>query len=175
MLIKAGALPVPVEIIEQRTVGPTLGAEAIEASARAAVIGLALTAVFLMPVYWLAGLLAVVALAGVLRPVSYAALLAIGATLTLPGLAGFVLAIGMAVDATVLVFERAREERLKRGRCHQAIDRGFRGALSAIVDSNVTTLLAAGPAVLAGFRAGARLRCHADRSVCSRRCSRRWC
>jgi SecD/SecF fusion protein len=141
LLIKAGALPVPVEIIEQRTVGPALGAAAIEDSARAAVIGLVLTAVFLVTVYWLAGLLAVLALA-CYSLVSYAALLAIGATLTLPGLAGFVLAIGMAVDATVLVFERAREER--KSPLPQAIDRGFRGALSAIVDSNVTTLLAAG-------------------------------
>lgn len=140
LLINAGALPVPVEIVEQRTVGPTLGADAIEASAKAAVIGLALTAIFLVAVYWLAGLVAVVALLAYAL-VSYAALLAVGATLTLPGLAGFVLAIGMAVDATVLVFERAREERVPLPR---AVDRGFRGALSAIVDSNVTTLLAAG-------------------------------
>jgi SecD/SecF fusion protein len=142
LLINAGALPVPVEIIEQRTVGPTLGADAIEASARAAVIGLALTAVFLVAVYWLAGLVAVGTLLAYAL-VSYAALLAVGATLTLPGLAGFVLAIGMAVDATVLVFERAREERAGTS-LPRAIDRGFRGALSAIVDSNVTTLLAAG-------------------------------
>ncbi|WP_173128245.1 protein translocase subunit SecD [Kibdelosporangium persicum] len=141
LLINAGALPVPVEIIEQRTVGPTLGAAAIEDSARAAVIGLALTAAFLMVVYWFAGFVAVFALL-CYALVSYAALLAIGATLTLPGLAGFVLAIGMAVDATVLVFERAREER--DSPLPKAVDKGFRGALSAIVDSNVTTLLAAG-------------------------------
>lgn len=145
LLINAGALPVPVEIIEQRTVGPTLGAAAIEDSARAAVIGIALTALFLVAVYWLAGLVAVVALIGY-AAVAYAALLAIGATLTLPGLAGFVLAIGMAVDATVLVFERAREEHAARPgtTLPRAVDRGFGGALSAIVDSNVTTLLAAG-------------------------------
>ncbi|WP_168211476.1 protein translocase subunit SecD [Actinosynnema sp. ALI-1.44] len=141
LLINAGALPVPVEIIEQRTVGPTLGAAAIEDSARAAVIGLALTAAFLLVVYWFAGFVAVLALA-CYALVSYAALLAIGATLTLPGLAGFVLAIGMAVDATVLVFERAREER--GSPLPRAIEKGFKGALSAIVDSNVTTLLAAG-------------------------------
>ncbi|WP_163511503.1 protein translocase subunit SecD [Fodinicola acaciae] len=144
LLINAGALPLPVQIVEQRTIGPTLGAEAIDASAQAAVIGLALTAIFLIVVYWAAGAIAVVSLLGY-AAVSYAALLAIGATLTLPGLAGFVLAIGMAVDATVLVFERAREERLLRGvALHAAIDRGFRGAMSAIIDSNVTTLLAAG-------------------------------
>ncbi|RZS43527.1 protein translocase subunit secF /protein translocase subunit secD [Herbihabitans rhizosphaerae] len=142
LLINAGALPVPVETIEQRTVGPTLGAAAIEDSARAAIIGIALTALFLVAVYWLAGFVALIALAAYAL-VSYAALLAIGATLTLPGLAGFVLAIGMAVDATVLVFERAREER-RGGSLPRAVDRGFRGALSAIIDSNVTTLLAAG-------------------------------
>ncbi|WP_410605198.1 protein translocase subunit SecD [Amycolatopsis sp. lyj-90] len=145
LLINAGALPTPVEIIEQRTVGPTLGAAAIDASARAAVIGLGLTALFLLAVYRLAGLIAVGALVAY-AAVSYGALLAIGATLTLPGLAGFVLAIGMAVDATVLVFERAREEHsVKRGgSLPRSVSRGFSGALSAIVDSNVTTLLAAG-------------------------------
>ncbi len=141
LLISAGALPVPVEIVEQRTVGPTLGEEAIDTSARAAVIGLVLIALFLIAVYRLAGLVSVFALAAY-AGVSYAALLAIGATLTLPGLAGFVLAIGMAVDATVLAFERAREE--YSGSLPRAADQGFRGALSAIVDSNVTTLLAAG-------------------------------
>ncbi|GAA5114011.1 protein translocase subunit SecD [Haloechinothrix salitolerans] len=144
LLINAGALPVPVEIIEQRTIGPTLGAAAIDASAWAAGIGLALTALFLMAVYRLAGLLSVLALLAY-AGVSYAALLALGATLTLPGLAGFVLAIGMAVDATVLVFERTREEHTAKpgGRLPRAVEKGFRGALSAIVDSNVTTLLAA--------------------------------
>ena len=141
LLISAGALPVPVDVVEQRTVGPTLGPAAIEASAEAAVIGLALTALFLLVVYWLSGAIAVLALLGY-AAISYAALLAIGATLTLPGLAGFVLAIGMAVDATVLVFERTREE-YTRG-LPRALDRGYRGALSAIIDSNVTTLLAAG-------------------------------
>ncbi|HXV91789.1 MAG TPA: protein translocase subunit SecD, partial [Pseudonocardia sp.] len=109
VLIEGGALPVPVEIIEQRTVGPTLGADAIEASATAAVIGIALTALFLLVAYRLVGLAAVIGLAGY-AVVAYAALTAVGATLTLPGLAGFVLAIGMAVDANVLVAERAREE-----------------------------------------------------------------
>lgn len=149
VLISGGALPVPVEIIEQRTVGPTLGAEAIDASARAAVIGLALTALFLIVVYRVAGFLAVIALLGY-AAVAYGALIAIGATLTLPGLAGFVLAIGMAVDATVLVFERAREERgAPPGR---AVERGYAGAWTAIIDSNVTTLIAAG--LLFGLASG---------------------
>ncbi|GAA1283313.1 protein translocase subunit SecD [Saccharothrix xinjiangensis] len=143
LVIRSGALPVPVEVVEQRTVGPTLGAEAIEASARAAVIGVALTGLFLVFAYRLAGLVAVLALVGY-AALSYAALLAIGATLTLPGLAGFVLAIGMAVDANVLVFERSREEFARRKRLPRSVDRGFRGALSAVADSNITTLLAAG-------------------------------
>ncbi|MCP3804753.1 protein translocase subunit SecD [Allokutzneria sp. A3M-2-11 16] len=146
VLIKGGALPVPVEVVEQRTVGPTLGADAIRASIEAGVIGLGLTALFLIVVYRLAGLISVIALIGY-SALSYAMLLFIGATLTLPGLAGLVLAIGMAVDSTVLVFERTREEFLGARtdqRLPKALDRGFGNALSAIVDSNITTLLAAG-------------------------------
>lgn len=143
LVIRSGALPVPVDVVEQRTVGPTLGAEAIDASARAAIIGVALTGLFLIGVYRLAGLVAVLALVAY-AAVSYAALLAIGATLTLPGLAGFVLAVGMAVDANVLVFERAREEFARRRRMPRSVDLGFRGAFSAVADSNATTLLAAG-------------------------------
>ncbi|SHN42697.1 protein translocase subunit SecD [Cryptosporangium aurantiacum] len=141
LLVKAGALPVPVETVEQRTVGPTLGAAAIRASAEAAVIGVALTVGFLLLVYRLSGLVAAVALAGY-GALSYGALTALGATLTLPGLAGFVLAIGMAIDGCVLIFERSREE-VSRG-LPAAVSGGFRHALSAIADSNVTTLLAAG-------------------------------
>ncbi|MFC8350121.1 protein translocase subunit SecD [Streptomyces sp. NPDC057280] len=145
LLINGGALPVPVEIIEQRIVGPTLGAEAITASAWAAVIGTALTSLFIIVVYRIMGFLATVALVcyGLL---SYAALAALGATLTLPGLAGFVLAIGMAVDANVLVFERAREEYAsgRRRTPRSALTSGFRRAFSAIADSNITTLIAAG-------------------------------
>lgn len=143
-LIKGGALPVPVEVIEQRTVGPTLGAEAIEASAKAAVAGVILTGLFIVFIYRVVGLMATVALASY-GLISYAALVAIGATLTLPGLAGFVLAIGMAVDANVLVFERAREEYVAESRkgLRTALERGFRFAWSAIADSNITTLLAA--------------------------------
>jgi len=141
LLIRGGALPVPVEVIEQRIVGPTLGQQAIDASTRAAIIGVAATMLFIIAVYRLVGGLAALALTAY-GLISYATLLALGATLTLPGLAGFVLAIGMAVDANVLVFERAREE--YSGNLLRAIRGGFRGAWSAIVDSNVTTLLAAG-------------------------------
>lgn len=151
-LIEGGSLPVPVEIIEQRTVGPTLGAAAIEASAEAAVIGIALTAVFLAAVYRLVGLAAVLGLCGYAL-ISYGVLTALGATLTLPGLAGFVLAIGMAVDANVLVAERAREEYAARPKkLVRATDRGYQAALPAISDSAVTTLLAA--ALLFGLASG---------------------
>lgn len=145
LLIQGGALPVPVEIVEQRTVGPTLGAAAIDASARAALIGAAATALFITVVYRLFGALAAVAL-GAYGVISYAGLVALGVTLTLPGLAGFVLAIGMAVDANVLVFERAREEHAQYpGRSlRTSLTAGFRHAWSAVADSNVTTLIAAG-------------------------------
>ncbi|MFI0354734.1 protein translocase subunit SecD [Actinomadura sp. 9N407] len=144
-LVQGGSLPVPVEIIEQRVVGPTLGDEAIEASAQAAIIGVLLTGLFIIAVYRLVGLLATISLA-CYALISYAALVAIGATLTLPGLAGFVLAIGMAIDANVLAFERAREEYAAgpgRG-VRRALATGFDKAWSAIADSNITTLLAAG-------------------------------
>ncbi|XVQ13445.1 protein translocase subunit SecD [Spirillospora sp. CA-255316] len=144
-LIQGGSLPVPVQIIEQRVVGPTLGDEAIKASAQAAIIGVLLTGLFIIAVYRLVGALAAVALA-CYALISYAALVAIGATLTLPGLAGFVLAIGMAIDANVLAFERAREEYAaapRRG-VRTALATGFDKAWSAIADSNITTLLAAG-------------------------------
>lgn len=143
-LIKGGALPVDVERIEQRVVGPTLGQAAIDASFQAALIGIAITALFILWVYRLVGLMAAIALAGYAL-IAYGMLIAIGATLTLPGLAGFVLAIGMAVDANVLVFERAREDyvdgNIKSKR--KALQSGFRNALSAIADSSVTTLIAA--------------------------------
>ncbi|WP_329525363.1 protein translocase subunit SecD [Streptomyces sp. NBC_01462] len=144
LLINGGALPVPVETVEQHTVGPTLGARAITASAWAAAIGTALTSLFIIAVYRLMGFLAVVALL-CHALISYAALAVVGATLTLPGLAGFVLAIGMAVDANVLVFERAREEYTTghRPSTRSALTAGFRNAFSAIADSNVTTLIAA--------------------------------
>jgi protein-export membrane protein SecD len=108
LLIRAGALPVPVEVVEQRTVGPTLGAAAIKASMQAAVVGAALTMLYMIAYYRLLGGLAAIALLcyGLL---SFAVLLALRSTLTLPGIAGFVLAIGMAVDANVLVFERMRK------------------------------------------------------------------
>ncbi|MFJ3785062.1 protein translocase subunit SecD [Streptomyces sp. NPDC090093] len=147
-LVQGGALPVPVTTVEQSTVGPTLGAEAIRASALAALIGLACTGLFVIAVYRLLGLLATVALL-LYGLISYAAVVALGATLTLPGLAGFVLAIGIAVDANVLVFERAREEYATLGRTagrdlRRPVTTAFGKVWSAVADSHVTTLLAAG-------------------------------
>ncbi|MBA3955564.1 MAG: protein translocase subunit SecD [Acidimicrobiia bacterium] len=142
LLIRAGALPVPVEVVEQRTVGPTLGEAAIQASVQAALIGAALTILYMIVAYRLLGALAAVGLA-VYGLLSFAVLLALDATLTLPGIAGFVLAIGMAVDANVLVFERAKEEHAAGRSPRLAATRGFARAWSAIADSNATTLLAA--------------------------------
>jgi SecD/SecF fusion protein len=150
-LVRGGSLPLDVEVVEQRTVGPTLGAAAIEASVQAAIIGIAFTALFISIVYRLVGIAASIALAAYTL-IAYGLLVAVGATLTLPGLAGFVLAIGLAIDANVLVFERAREayaEGRSRGApsdtaLRRALRTGFDKAWSAIIDSNVTTLLAAG-------------------------------
>jgi SecD/SecF fusion protein len=142
LLIRAGALPVPVEIVEQRTIGPTLGDAAVEASVQAAIIGAVLTTLYMIAYYRLLGVLAALALAAY-GALSYAVLLLIGATLTLPGIAGFVLAIGMAVDANVLVYERIKEEAALGASTRRSAQRGFERAWTAIADSNATTLLAA--------------------------------
>jgi len=144
VLIKGGALPVPVEVISRSTVGPTLGQDAIDASVEAGIIGLSLTAIFLIVVYRFVGFLAAMALVSY-GVISYGTLVALGATLTLPGLGGLLLSAGLAIDANVLVFERAREEfaASRHKRLMPALDNGFSKAFSAIADSNVTTLLAA--------------------------------
>lgn len=152
LLVRAGALPVPVEVVEQRTVGPTLGATAIEASLQAALFGGLLTIAYVIVYYRMLGLMAAVALLGY-GLISYAALLALRATLTLPGIAGLVLAIGMAVDANVLVFERGKEEFAEGRRLSSALTKGFSKAWTAIADSNATTVLAA--LILFFFAAGA--------------------
>src|SRR6478609_6596647 len=131
--------------ISDRLVGPSLGAAAIDASVEAGIIGIALTGLFIIFVYRLVGFAATIALASYAL-LAYAMLVGLGSTLTLPGLAGFVLAIGMAIDANVLVFERAREEYVAypSAGLRRALSVGFNKAWSAIIDSNVTTLLAAG-------------------------------
>lgn len=142
LLIRAGSLPVPVEVVERRTVGPTLGDAAIKASIEAAIIGGLLTMLYVIAYYRLLGVLAALALI-IYGLLSYAVLLFLGATLTLPGIAGFVLAIGMAVDANVLVFERAKEEFSAGRRLRASMMEGFQKAWTAIADSNATTVLAA--------------------------------
>ncbi|MCD6639918.1 MAG: protein translocase subunit SecD [Nocardioides sp.] len=145
VLIEGGSLPLELTLVSNRLVGPSLGAAAIDASIEAGVIGIILTGLFIIIVYRLVGLMATIALASYAL-LAYAFLLFLGATLTLPGLAGFVLAIGMAIDANVLVFERAREEyqAYPSAGLRRALAVGFNKAWTAIIDSNMTTLLAAG-------------------------------
>ncbi len=142
ILLRAGALPAPLEVVEERTVGPDLGADSIQAGQIAAVVALVLVLIFMPLYYGLFGLVADVALITNLILIM-GALSALQATLTLPGIAGIVLTIGMAVDANVLIFERIREE-VRRGKSPlAAVDNGFREAMRAIIDANVTTLIAA--------------------------------
>ncbi len=143
LLLNAGALPAKLEIAEERTVGPELGADSIAAGKKASIIGLALVALFMWLAYGLRfGTIANIALAtNIVLIVGSLSLL--GATLTLPGIAGIILTIGMAVDANVLIFERIREEtRNGRGPIN-AIDTGYRLSLAPILDANITTLIAA--------------------------------
>ena len=142
VLLRAGALPAKMTFLEERTIGPELGQDSIDAGKRAAVIGMAAVVVFMVACYGGFGVIANVAL-GVNMLLLFAALSVMGATLTLPGIAGIVLTMGMAVDANVLIFERIREE-LRTGRSPgQAVSIGFDKALSAIMDSNITGLLTA--------------------------------
>ncbi|MDC0359081.1 protein translocase subunit SecD [Oligoflexia bacterium] len=141
VVLRAGALPAPLDILEERTVGPTLGKESIEKGVRAIFLGFILVIIFMMIYYKKCGVIAVSTLAlNVLLVLG--ALSAFGATLTLPGLAGLALTIGMAVDANVIIFERIREELRNGSGRDAAVKAGFGHALTAIIDSNVTTLLA---------------------------------
>ncbi|MCU7808821.1 MAG: protein translocase subunit SecD [Candidatus Thiodiazotropha sp. (ex Semelilucina semeliformis)] len=142
LLLRAGALAAPIEIVEERTIGPSLGQESIDQGFKSVMIGLALVMVFMAVYYRVFGLVADLALA--MNLVLVVALLSLlQATLTLPGIAGIVLTVGMAVDANVLIFERIREE-IKNGSTHQAsIQAGYEKAFSTIIDANVTTLIAA--------------------------------
>jgi preprotein translocase subunit SecD len=151
LLLRAGALAAPVEIVEERTVGPSLGQENINRGIEAVLVGFLLVVVFMGVYYRVFGLVANLALACNLVLI-IAILSMLQATLTLPGIAGIVLTVGMAVDANVLIFERIREE-LRVGNTPQAsIHAGYEKALSTIADSNITTLLAA--LVLFGFGTG---------------------
>ena len=142
LVLRAGALPASMRYLEERTVGPSLGADSIRASMIASVVGLLAVIIFMMVYYRMAGVIAIFALFLNLL-ILMAALAYIQATLTLPGIAGIILTIGMAVDANILVFERIREE-LRAGKTPvSAVEAGFTKALLTIIDSNATTVIAA--------------------------------
>ena len=142
VLLRAGALPAPLNIVEERSVGPGLGADSISSGKIASIIGMLCVCVFMILIYGVFGLLANISLiANLFIIVSLLGI--IGATLTLPGIAGIVLTIGMAVDANVLVFERIKEELSKDSKALIAIKNGFDKAISTILDANITTLIAA--------------------------------
>lgn len=140
LTLRSGALPAPIEYLEERTVGPSLGQDSIRAGVRASLVGLALVVVFMLFYYRGSGVNAVVAL--LLNMIlMLAGLIVFGATLTLPGIAGIILTIGMAVDSNVLIFERIREE-LRTGKTvPSAVDLGFDRAFITIIDTHVTTII----------------------------------
>lgn len=142
LVLRAGSLPAPVTILEERTVGPSLGQESIDKGVKAALIGGAVVVAFMMIYYGLSGLIANIMLALDVLFI-LAGMAAFGATMTLPGIAGIVLTLGMAVDANVLIFERIREELAKGVTPIAAIRAGFSRATIAITDSNLTTIIAA--------------------------------
>ncbi len=144
IILREGSLPAPVTIIENRTVGPSLGSDSIQQGMNSVLLGGALIVLFMMVYYRLSGVIADLALGlNLLIMMGFLALPNLGATLTLPGIAGIILTVGMAVDANVLIFERIREE-LRLGKSVRAsVDAGFRKALTTILDANITTLIAA--------------------------------
>lgn len=140
LVLRAGALPMPIRIVEERSVGPSLGADSIRQGRTAFIIGIVAVVILMIAYYHVAGVLAVTAMAGYVVFV-LGGLAGLGANLTLPGIAGLILSVGMAVDANVLIFERIREE-LNAGKTPRtAVEAGFGNALSAIVDANLTTLI----------------------------------
>jgi preprotein translocase subunit SecD len=151
VLLRAGALPAPLKIVEERTVGPSLGADSIHDGKRATVIAFILVGTFMILGYSLFGFFANIALSFNLI-LLFAGLSLLGATLTLPGIAGIAMTIGMAVDANVLIYERIKEEFKKGLRPHLAIEAGYNRAMSTIIDSNLTTLI--GAAALFQFGSG---------------------
>jgi len=142
ILLRAGALPVPVKVIENRTIDPTLGKDTMESAYRNGIIGGILVILFMIIVFRMMGLVADLALLMYII-LDLAVLKLLNATITLPGIAGIILSIGMAVDANCLIFARMREEYAKGKTPMASLDSGFRNALRAIIDSNVTTILAA--------------------------------
>ena len=142
LTLKAGALPIPLKIVEERQVGASLGSDSIRDGITAGIVGTAMVILIMLVYYRMSGALAVLALALYIL-FTLGGLSMVNATLTLPGLAGIVLSVGIAVDANVLIFERIREELIEGRTVHKAVDEGFRHAMNAIVDSNVSTVLTA--------------------------------
>jgi preprotein translocase subunit SecD len=143
LLLRAGALIAPIQIVEERTVGPTLGAENVQLGFHAILMGFGLVFVFMLIYYRAFGIVANLALGANLVLIIGVMSLIPGATLTLPGMAGIVLTVGMAVDANVLIFERIREEMRSGKSVQQSIHQGYDAAFSTIIDANITTLIAA--------------------------------
>jgi preprotein translocase subunit SecD len=143
LLLRAGALVAPIQIVEERTVGPTLGAENVQLGFQAILMGFGLVFIFMIIYYRAFGVVANLALGANLVLIIGVMSLIPGATLTLPGMAGIVLTVGMAVDANVLIFERIREEMRDGKSVQQSIHQGYDAAFSTIIDANITTLIAA--------------------------------
>ncbi len=158
LVLRAGALPAPVEILEERLIGPTLGKDSIQKTINAGIVALTLVGIFMIFRYAISGFISIIALLinGLLL---WAILVAFGITLTLPGIAGIILNIGMAVDANVIIFERIREELGKGKTLRVSLEEGFKRAWDAILDAQITTLIAAfvlfqfGTGPLKGFAA----------------------
>lgn len=148
--LKGGSLPLPIEVVEIRTVGATLGQDSVNRSVYAALGGLALVLVFMILYYRLPGVIANVSLM-IYSLFTLACFMLLGVTLTLPGIAGFILSIGMAVDANVLIFERTREELRSDKSLYRSVESGFYRAFSSILDSNVTTLIACAALYFLGY------------------------
>src|SRR5262249_26904037 len=142
VLLRGGALPVPVEVVENRTVGPLLGRDSIDRSLHAGYVATVMVVLFMALYYGFGGLLADLAL-GVYTLMLFALLTLIGATLTLPGIAGFILSLGVAVDANVIIFEKVKEELRSGKTLRAAVSTGWSRAIVTILDSNATTLIGA--------------------------------
>ena len=155
LLLRAGALAAPMYIVEERTIGPSLGADNIKLGVKSVTVGMAMVLLFMLVVYRGFGVFANIALAmNLVLLVAFMSLL--GATLTLPGIAGIVLTVGMAVDANVLIFSRIREELAAGASIQGSISAGYDRAFVSILDANITTLIVAVDSVLNWFRSGAR-------------------
>jgi preprotein translocase subunit SecD len=142
LMLRAGALPAPLKIVEERSIGPNLGADSIKSGKTAAIVGFVLVTIFMLLTYGILGIFANITLVIALLYI-FALLSMLQATLTLPGIAGIILTIGMAVDANVLIYERIREELTKGCSNLYAVKIGFESAFATILDSNITTLIAA--------------------------------